>query len=196
VQFDVVTKDHTVEVPNPDGVAFRPQVGDITHGGVRVLHYPHQVKAPSESAYFERLVCTNGMCTDQSLGKINIKGSTVPEIIEEMERKARYLLGALDDGLAAYAATARKRVPGNISSFVHQLAKEYGFTRAVLDEVMGIINQLGEHATVYDVNQAFTAVANRVESTPVKHKLQALGGALALEADKMIQRCTSCERLL
>lgn len=195
-QFDVVTQAHQVEVLNPDDVLFRPQVGDITYGGERFVLHPYTAKPPSAMAYFERLVCTNGMCTEEKLGRINIQGNTVPEIIAELEAKARQLLGNLDDGLAAYAATARKPVPGTLAAFAAQLAREYGFTRGVLDEVLAIINQLGPNATVYDVLQAFTSVANRVESTPVKHKLQTLGGSLALEADKVLRRCTSCERLL
>jgi hypothetical protein len=195
-QFDVVSQSHQVEVPNPDKIRFRPEVGDITHGGIRILMHPYAAKPPSAMSYFERYVCTNGMCTEEKLGRVTLQGNTAFEIIAELEAKAQQLLGGLDEGLEAYAATARKPVPGTLQAFAHQLAREYGLSRALLDEVMIIINQLGENATVYDVNQAFTTVAHRVESTATKHKLQNLGGALALESDKMIRRCTSCERLI
>jgi hypothetical protein len=197
MQFDVISQAHQVEVPNPLKLPFRPEVGDITHGGVRFYTYPYALKSPVAIPYFERLVCTNGMCTEEKLGRISIKGNTVPEIIDELEAKARYLMGVVDAGLGAYAETAAKRVPGSIQAFAYQLGKEYGLSKSVMDEVMSLINQLPEdQVSVYDVNQAFTAVANRDVTGPTRAKLQTLGGALALQADKMIQRCGTCERLL
>lgn len=196
LQFDVVSEAHQIDVPNPLSIPFRPEVGDITKGGVRFLVYPHTIKAPSAMGYFERLTCTNGMCTEEKLGRINLRGNTVPEILAELEAKARYLMGQIDGGLKAYAQTAAERVPGTLQAFAYQLGKEYKLPKGVMDEVMSIINQLPEEATVYDVNQAFTTVANRDVTNPVRHHLQTLGGALALQSGKMIQRCGSCERLL
>lgn len=197
VQFDVISEAHQIEVPNPLNIPFRPEVGDITKGGVRFYLYPYQLKPPSAVPYFERLTCTNGMCTEQKLGNITIKGNTVPEILEEIETKARYLMDVVDMGLANYAATAAKRIPGSLQAFVYQLGKEYKLGKQVMDEVMSIINQLPEdQVTVYDVNQAFTQVANRGVTGGVRQTLQTLGGALALQADKMIRRCGQCERLL
>jgi len=196
LHLDVISEVHEVEVPNPLGVPFRPQVGDVTKGGIRILTYPHQAKDPSVCAYFERLVCTNGMTTEQKLGAISIKGSTVPDVVAEMEAAARRLLGGLDNALERYAATARTPVPGNLQSFAVQLAAEYNIKREVLDAVMALINQLPGGATVYDVIQAFTAVAGNELPWNTRMKLQALGGTLALDTERMIARCATCERLL
>lgn len=196
LHLDVISEAHRIEVLNPTGVPFRPQVGDVTGGGIRILTYPHQAKDPSVCAYFERLVCTNGMTTDQKVGTISIKGSTVSEVIEEMESAAHKLLASLDNALERYAATARTPVPGNLQSFAVQLAGEYKIKREVLDAVMLLINQLPEGATVYDVIQAFTAVAGNELPWATRMKLQALGGTLALDTERMIARCATCERLL
>lgn len=197
MQFDVISEAHQIDVPNPLNLPFRPEVGDITKGGVRFFVYPYSLKPPVALPYFERLVCTNGMCTDQSLGRITIKGNTVPEVIAELEAKARHLMGVIDNGLASYAATAAKRVPGTLQAFAYQLGREYKLSKSVMDEVMSIINQLPEDTTsVYDVMNAFTEVANRGVDSKVRTRLQTLGGALALETDKMLRRCATCEQRL
>jgi hypothetical protein len=196
LHIDVTTSSHEVTVFNPEEIPFRPLVGDITRGGVRFLSYPHLSKPPVVSAYMERLVCTNGMCTEQKAGLVNIKGNTVDDVIEEMETAARRVLGGLDSALRGYASTSMMPVPGSLQAFAHQLAREYGLTRAVLDQVMIIINQLPpDKATVYDVTQAFTAVANRDVPYATRMKLQTLGGSLAFDAEHTTARCGSCERL-
>jgi hypothetical protein len=61
---------------------------------------------------------------------------------------------------------------------------------------MILVNQLPDNATVYDVNQAFTSVANLDVTHAARVKLQTLGGHLAFEPDKMIARCRTCEQRL
>ena len=195
LHIDVVSKIHSVDVPNPQSLPFRPLVGDVTHGGVRILTRPHESTNPVVVSYLERLVCLNGMTSSQKLGKISIKGLTVEDVLEEMEAAARTVLGGLERSLDLYAATAGIPVPGSLQAFAHQLAVEYGLKRQILDEVMLIVNQLPESATVYDVLQAFTQVAGMLD-WPTRMRMQSLGGDLALETERMIKRCSSCERLL
>ena len=57
-------------------------------------------------------------------------------------------------------------------------------------------NQLPEPVSVWDVNQAFTNVANIVERYQTMMRLQTLGGSLSFDAERMIERCGTCERLL
>lgn len=195
LHLDVISYRHQVEVANPHEVPFRPLIGDVTHGGVRFLTKPRQSKEPIVSSFFKRLVCMNGMTTHERLGQINIKATTGPEVIEEMELAARRIYDGLESALERYAATATIPVPGSLQAFAHQLAAEYKLKREVLDAVMVSINQLPEGATVYDVIQAFTAVAHDLPYA-AKARLEILGGTLALDTDRMIKRCTSCERLL
>jgi hypothetical protein len=194
--MDVVAKTYSVDVPNPDKRPFRPEVGDITYGGIRFLTYPHTTKAPAVLPYVERYVCTNGMTTEESLGRIVIKGNTVPEIIDAMEFQAQYWLQTMDDRLARYAHTAHETVPGNPQAFVLALAHERKLTQGVVDEIMKTVNQLGDDASVYDINQAITAVANMDVNYATRNKLQTLGGSLAFNSAAHTQRCRTCEQFL
>ena len=134
--------------------------------------------------------------TLRKLDEINIKGTNVDEVIEEMELAARRILAGLDSALERYASTAKVPVPGSPQAFAHQLAREYNLKREVLDAILAIINQIPEDLiTVYDVIQAFTQVTHDLPYAD-RAKLQTLGGTLALDTERMIARCTSCEQLL
>jgi hypothetical protein len=191
--LDATTSNHNVAFYDPSN---HPEVGDITEGGLRILSYPYQMKPPSVSTYIERLFCTNGMVTEERLGQVTLKGRTVPEVLVEMELAANLVMEQLDNKLADYAQTREMPVPGSPQAFVAQLAREAKVSRQVLDAVLDIVNQLPEPVTVWDVNNAFTSVANQVSRYATMTRLQTLGGSLAFEAEKMVQRCGSCERLL
>lgn len=192
LHLDVTTPQHAVDVQSP---VYR-QVGDITQAGLRFLAYPNQSKAPSVGAYLERLVCTNGMTTQERAGQISLQGRTVEEVIEEMEQAARRMMGTLDNRLERYAATAQQRIPGNRQAFAHQLAREANLNRGVLDMVMELVNQLPEDATLYDINQAFTSVANADVSYATRMRLQTLGGYMAFEPERVVARCGTCQHPL
>ena len=195
--LDVTTKDYRVEVLNPMQIPGRPEVGDITEGGIRFLAYPDRVKAPSVARYLHRLVCTNGMTTAETDSRIVITGLTMPEVLQSMEEAAEKLLSTMDDNLDRYIRTAELPVPGHPLSFAEQLGHEWNVPQRVLHTVLDRVRQLPEEGTtVYDINQTFTAVANEVHSYDTRTRLQTLGGALATDAPRMIERCATCERLL
>jgi hypothetical protein len=189
--IDVTTSKHAMSFV-PDNQA----VGDVTEAGVRILAYPFKSVQPSVNLYAERLTCLNGQTTDERLGRINLKGQTVDDIITEMETAAQLVLSQADDYLTRLSATRTLWVPGSPQAFVAQLAKEMKVSRQILDAVLDIINQIPEPVSVWDVNQAFTSVANQLDHYPTMVKLQTLGGSLAFDAEKMIERCGTCERLL
>ena len=192
LHVDVTTADHVVGWVDPA----HPEVGDITEAGLRILSHPYASKPPSVGTYLERLACTNGQTTPEKVGQISIKGRTVDEVIAEMEMAADLVLSQLDEKLARYAATRSILVPGPPQAFVAQLAREAGVNRQVLDAVLDIVNQLPEPVSVWDVQNAFTAVANVVERYSTMTRLQTLGGSLSFDAERMVERCGTCERLL
>ncbi len=194
--LDVVSHTHSIDVPNPDRIPGRPEVGDITSGGVRILAYPNAPVAPSVTAYLHRLVCRNGMTEPQQQGTIRLKGKTVPEVLVEMEQAARQVLGGLDEKLTSYAQMAQRGIPGNASSFMYQIAREHNIGPRVLNRLMERANLLPENATLYDVQQIFTETANSGVKYRTMVALQSLGGELAFHTDRVLHRCGQCERLL
>ena len=193
---DVTSHTHYVDVPNPDRIPGRPEIGDITSGGVRILAFPNAPVAPSVTAYLHRLVCRNGMTEAQQEGTIRLKGKTVPEVLVEMEQAAREVLGGLDEKLTSYAQMAQRAIPGNASSFMYQIAREHNIGPRVLNRLMERANLLPDNASLYDVQQIFTEVANSGVKYRTMVALQNLGGELAFHTDRVLHRCGQCERLL
>lgn len=200
-QVDVIT-GHTVEVEPWSDIEDRnpvhhATVGDITHGGIRFRANPTEVEAPVVQTYLHRLVCTNGMITPEAEGAIKLKGNTVDEILLEMEAAMRHAVGDLDEKLASYAALANKYPPGSKEAFSRQLGQEYKIPARVLNKILDRIELLPDGSSLYDIMNVFTAMANE---EGVKYqtiiKLQELGGAIAMDTERVIHRCGQCERLL
>lgn len=198
--LDATTGSHAITFPaNPQSPGVTEDiahVGDITEAGFRLLAYPFQAKRPSVSAYAERLICMNGQTIPENLGRIEIKGRTVDEVIASMEESANLVLGQLDEYLQRLGATRDMTVPGSPQAFVARLAEEANLNRNALTAVLDIVNQLPEPVSVWDVNQAFTTVANQSTRYTTMVRMQNVGGSLAFNAPAMIHRCGTCERIL
>ena len=197
--IDIITPHHVEIEPDNRIEDRRPgshQIGDITHGGVRILANPTEVEAPQVLTYLHRLWCTNGSTSPEAEGTIKLKGNTVDDILTEMEGACRRVMGELDSKLADYAALARTFPPGSPTRFAYQLGREYGLTQKLMDRVIERVNVLPEDATLYDIQQIFTELANGAVNYRTMVKLQHLSGDLAFNTDAVTHRCNTCERLL
>lgn len=197
---DIITPHQYVEVAPDERIEDRRRgghsVGDITHGGVRILANPSEVEAPRVTTYLHRLWCTNGSTSPEAEGAMRLKGNTVEDVLTEMEEACRRVMGELDDKLASYAALASTQPPGSPIRFAYQLGREYNLPQRLMDRVMERINVLPEDATLYDVQQVFTELANGPVNYRLMTRLQQLSGDLAFSTEQVTHRCGTCERLL
>lgn len=198
--IDIITSKQ-VEVESlesiPDRQRGERQIGDITRGGVRVLSSPTEVKAPSVVEYFHRLWCTNGCSAPVDEGIISLRGNTVDEVLQEMNDAMRRIRGDLDDKLERYADMASRRVPGSPTRFARQVGNEYGIPARVMTRVLDRVELLPEDdASLYDVQQIFTQVANGSVPYRTMMRLQALAGDMVLDTEHVLHRCSTCERAL
>lgn len=199
-QLDVTTEEHQIDVPG-NGLGDRPardaQVGDITSAGVR-LFVPGDLKEkkPTLTAFFHRLICLNGMTLPNTLQEIKLKGSTVDDVIMEMEEKAQELLGTLDQHLESYKQTAEMAIPGNVLAFIRQVGLEHGIPLRTIDRAMDYAAIHGrDDWSLFDVIQLFTALAGTARFSTA-NRLQAFGGYMITNAERVLERCASCERPL
>lgn len=197
--LDVLTPHH-VEVAQDSRIEDRRQgdrqVGDITHGGVRILANPIKAEAPVVSTYLHRLWCTNGCCSPARESQIELKGHTVDQVLEELEQAAQRVMGDLDNKLAEYAALANRRPPGSPDRFARQLGVEYALPQKLMNQILDRIEILPEDATLYDIHQVFTQMANSNIPYAKMMQLQSMAGELAFATDHVTHRCGTCERLL
>lgn len=197
--IDIITPHHVEIEPDTRIEDRRPgshQVGDITHGGVRILANPTEVEAPQVLSYLHRLWCTNGSTSPEAEGTIRLKGNTVEDILVEMEGVCRRVLGELDGKLADYAALAQTFPPGTPGGFAYQLGREYKLPQKLMDRIMERVSVLPGDASLYDIQQVFTELANGAVSYKLMMKLQQLSGEIAFNTQQVTHRCGTCERLL
>lgn len=196
---DIITGHH-VEIEPDNRIEDRQRgtrtVGDITHGGIRIISNPTEVEAPQVLTYLHRLWCTNGSTSPESEGTIRLKGNTVDDVFVELEAACRRVMGDLDAKLESYAALARTFPPGTPSRFAYQLGREYGLPQKLMDRIMERVNILPADATLYDIQQIFTELANGAVSYKTMLRLQHLSGDLAFQTEAVTHRCGTCERLL
>lgn len=195
INIDVVSLNNLIEVPGL-GTDERPEVGDITHGGIRTLVYPYRDKAPEMESYFNRLWCSNGASSPQTEHKIKLRGNTVEDILSEMEDKAQILLDELPIRLDEYKKTSEIAAPSNLAQFIFQVGAEADLPQRIIRHVMDSIGTLPAEPTVYDVMQLFTAVANQPVTWRNRLKLQHIGGEFITNTQKILHRCSSCERII
>ncbi len=209
VEINVISNLQTVTVPGIPGVLDRPlegtvdhpsgrKVGDLSAGGVRIIIQPgHPERAPFVEEFWERLVCTNGMTRRVPGSQIKLRGNTVPEILDEMEGVARQIWGNLENSAQAILHSASTRVPGATSDFIRQVARERGINAATVLRLQERAASLPVDPSIYDVTQIITALANEEGmSAKSRRDLQMIGGDLTVDTDRMIHRCTQCERPL
>ena len=210
VEINVLSDVKSVVVPGIEGVASRPldgtvdsprrlmKVGDLSSGGVRVLLYPGKPeKAPVVQELWERCFCTNQMTRLITGSQVNLRGRTVDAIIEEMENVARAVFEGLEASARAILHSAETPVPGAVSDYIRVVARENGINAASTLRLQERAASLQPNPSVYDVTQIFTELANE-EGLPVvtRRALQAIGGNLTIDTERMVHRCNTCERPL
>lgn len=209
VEINVISNLRTVTVPGIEGVADRPldgtvdhpsgrKVGDLSAGGVRVIIQPGRPeRAPIVEELWERFICVNGMTRRISGSEIKLRGRTVPEILTEMNNTMRQIWEGLDASAHAILHSAETPVVGATSDFIRAVAAERKINAATVLRLQERAASLRSNPSVYDVTQIFTELANE-EGLPVgtRRNLQAIGGDLAVDTDRMVHRCAQCERPL
>jgi len=209
VEINVLSNLRTVTVPGIPGVADRPldgtvdhpsgrKVGDLSAGGVRIIIQPGKPeRAPAVEEFWERLVCLNGMTRRVAGSQINLRGRTVDEILTEMNNVMRVIWEGLEGSGRAILHSAETPVPGATSDFLRVVARERGINAATVLRLQERAASLPANPTVYDVTQVITDLANE-EGLPVvtRRNLQAIGGDLTVDTERMVHRCNTCERPL
>lgn len=195
-QVSVVSESTRIEVPSL-GTELRPD-NDLTYGGLRFLVHndPTNPMPPSVESYMNRLVCTNGMARVEPEYKISLRGSTVDDILEELDQAASALMANLPNRLEQYRQSAEVPVPGNIAQFAYQVARERNLSSRVVDRVMQMVTGYGNTPSMYDMAQAFTVVAHEDITWRARNTLEYIGGDLTTDTTAMSHRCETCERTL
>lgn len=184
-----ITLDLTVEE-----LSVEPKVNDFTVGGLRIGYgLTPQGWRPELSSFLNRLVCSNGMVVDEGL-KFRLRGSTLTELLVEMEAKANELLSlSIPEHLESWGKLTTVHVD-NPEQYVHRSAVHYGLSPRIESAMLDLL-PARDGDTVYDVINSMTSIqhAPNLRQSAID-AIQLTGGSLVREgADS---RCPRCENVI
>lgn len=191
---DEIRLDVVVPANFDRGIGGDPQVNDITKGGIRIGQDRKHNLAPYVQPYMYRLFCTNGMETEESGLKFDTRGSTVEEVLAELEQAAQRAFGMVEDKIAAYY-DLRSQPVENPERTLIRLADEQGLpSRTAQALVRQIPAEIEGEATMFDLVNIITNAANDPaigSRTAVRRELERVGGNLTNEH---AARCAHCQQ--
>lgn len=173
------------------------QVGDITRGGIRfgVDHKHHLV--PWVSQYLFRLICTNGQeCRDPGW-KIDGRGRTREQVLDDFESIADAAFHSVEASIAAHYDLRNTKVP-NPERMLLRLSREYKLPveieRRLVSEASG--EDMPDNASMFDVVNLITNQANDPSisgKAGVRRRFECMGGSIVSEH---VARCRHCQAKL
>lgn len=193
VQIQLVTSD--------SGFAVVP--GDIVRAGVQVTHSPLGAHATWIEAFFDRLVCSNGMTIRECVGRKGGAGRTRrlptdhPEArqlqLEQVQRLARIEWAALTDRMDALRRLEDRRIDDIPALFARWLEQARLSARSLLPRLQRAWEQEGARPTLWGAVNAFTDVGTHDCDLPYRARrlLSGLGGILAFRDRHLCSRCFS-----
>lgn len=170
-------------------------VGDLTAAGLMFTLPIRERLAPSVATYAYRLVCTNGMTVMDPGFKVDARGQTVDDVLEELERKAQEAFGRVEAQVAAFYDLRNERVENPERTMI-RLFEEFDVPTRVRADVLASAAEIGDDPTMFDVVNLITNHANHPDvafrPTP-RLALQGLGGRVISEH---AARCNHCRHRL
>jgi predicted RNase H-like HicB family nuclease len=184
-----------VRVPDEHhAVGGDPRVGDVTAGGLAVGYDRKRNLTPTVQPYLYRLVCTNGMvCVDPGL-KVDARGSTVDEVMAELEAAAELAFSRVERQIAHLYELREEPVP-NPERELRVLARERKIpdrtATALLD--LATSEALPDNPTRFDLVNLVTNLANSplIVNDGGRRLLEVAGGAVVVDAE---HRCGHCRQ--
>ena len=197
--FDAhVTEDHG-QGRYADGVtayADGNERDDITAGGLRFGIDLKAGLAPYTQEVLHRLACTNGMTIERDGLKVDARGQTVDEVLEELERMAQVAMGKVEDDIRHFYDLKNQKIDSPERA-LRTIARERGIpdrsTNALMDLV--VTEEMPDEPTMFDLVNLITNFANNpaVKNDGGRLILEGAGGATIVEHGKT-SRCGHCQQ--
>lgn len=184
------------------GVGGDLERGDISRGGVRFVQDRKHNHAPQANTFLYRLLCTNGLVVPETGLTLDARGSTVDELLAELEMAAQRAFGQVEEQLEHFYALRQQRIEGDVTQAVIRVAQERGLpdrtamalSRRVPDQLDP--ETLGHPVSMFDLVNLITNQANHPDLRSRRGPRRALemaGGELVREVH---DRCNTCHQMI
>lgn len=184
------------------GWAGDPQVGDLTGAALRFTQNrrtTEQFHAPEVSLLLYRLACTNGYEDVDEAAKVDARGSTLEEVMREMEELAERLFSRAEDRINSFYEMRSNRVENPEQRIMREAAERGIPDRIAAEMVREVPAYIGEDEgaffSEFDLVNLITNQANnpRLRREGPRRTLQRAGGTIIGEH---VARCTHCQAKL
>jgi hypothetical protein len=199
IEQDLFLLDVIVPEDFDRGVGGDSKVNDILLGGITIEQNRKQNLAPQVAPYMYRLACTNGMVTRQDVDKIDARGSSVEEVLAELETLAQRVFSRVEAEMEAFYDLRSQRVD-NPERTLLRMAEERGIpTRTahrLLERVPAMDDDNEGEVSMFDLVNLVTNQANDPSiagRSSVRRALETAGGAIVTDHQ---ERCGHCQQSL
>lgn len=176
------------------GIGGDPQVGDITHGGIRVFQNRKQNLAPGVRTFMYRLVCTNGMeILHEGASKIDARGKDDVEVVEELGFAIRATMDLLESDIRHFYDMRSQRIDDDRTGVFRRVAQDAGISDRAISRMEDRIAVVGSEPTMFDFANLITNAANADPTSNMARSLQRAGGSLVADHTA---RCPECHHRL
>lgn len=175
----------------------KPKVGDMTRSGLRIFHDTKHNLVPSIDGYFFRLVCTNGMET-QEIDKVDARGLSVEQVLGELEALAQRVMDRAPERMKHFY-DLRNEVVEEPEQHLMRLMDEQGLperTQNALVRRIPAVREEGGTVSMFDLVNLITNQANdphTLNKPRYRRNLESVGGRIVTEH---VARCRSCRSRL
>lgn len=177
------------------GITADSQVGDLTTAGVRIGLDVKRGLAPTVQPYFMRLACTNGMETVDLGQKIDARGLSFDEVLEEFGAMCERAFSQAEAGINHFYDLREQRVD-NPERVLRQVARERGLPNRSLNHLLDLAptDALPDDPSMFDVVNLVTNLANNtslVRNDGGRQLLEQVGGGVVGDS---AARCNHCNQ--
>lgn len=177
------------------GITADARVGDLTTAGVRVSLDVKRGLAPSVQPYFLRLACTNGMETVDLGQKIDARGLSFDEVLEEFGVMCERAFTQAEQGISHFYDLREQRV-NNPERVLRQMARERGLPNRSLNHLLDLAptEALPSDPSMFDLTNLVTNLANNstlVRNDGGRQLLERVGGGVI---NDHAARCGHCNQ--
>lgn len=185
--------DHGIGGDRPEGGR---EVGDITAGGITIAYDRKRNHAPEVGSFLYRLICTNGMRTEDMGLRIDARGSTVDEVLAELEAMADRAFKRVERQIAHFYQLRDQRVD-NAERELIAIAREHRIPDRSLVQLtrQAASNALPDDPTRFDLVNLITNFANdpSIRNDGGRLLLESAGGSVVQDE---ATRCGHCHSRL
>jgi hypothetical protein len=175
--------------------ATQRRVGDLTAAGLTFNKDTQRNLAPTVQPWSYRLACTNGMTFLDPGIKFDARGTSVDEVLEELERLAERAFSQVEARVNAFYSLREERVDNPERTLV-RIGREQGLPSRVVNHLVESAPMLGDNPSMFDLLNLVTHLANEpsLESRQgTVRSLQLAGGAVVVDH---AERCPTCKTAL